>query len=97
MSEGEVSKIEENIINEKEVKEIKVLDEPRELKELQERIIIIEQALKTITEILENKISETSPQKQNVEEELGEKITELEKRVYDIESYLSRRRGALRR
>ncbi len=97
VSEGKVSKIEENIINEKEVEEIKVLDEPRELKELQERIIIIEQALKTITEILENKISETSLQKQNVEEGLGEKITELEKRVYDIESYLSRRRGALRR
>lgn len=88
--EKEVSRIQENIINEKK------LEESKELNELRERVDIIEQALKAITEILENKLSEVKPQSQN-EHEYVEKITELEKRVHDIESFLSRRRGPLRR
>lgn len=90
MLEKEVSRIQENIVKEKEV------DESIELNEIRERVEIIEQALKAITEILETKLSEINFQSQ-YEHENSKKITELEKRVFDIESFLSKRRGPLRR
>lgn len=97
--EKEVSKIEDNIKSEKEMREIKSLEdskEIRELKGLEERVTIIEQALKTITEILENNIVNSDSQVQNVDD-YREKIEILEKRVDDIEYFLSRRRGPIRR
>ncbi|WIV11322.1 hypothetical protein [Proteiniborus sp. MB09-C3] len=95
LSERDVSRIEDNLIDIKENKEMKEIEELKVklegIEELKERVTIIEQALKTITEILENKISETSSQNQNIDT-CEEKIIGIEKRVNDIEYFLSRRR-----
>lgn len=97
--EREVSEIQETIATENELEVIKEFEESTEqdeLEDLKERVEIIEQALKAITEILEIKLSEANSQTQNLDE-YDEKLTELEKRIFDVESYLSRRRGPLRR
>ncbi|MFA5524365.1 MAG: sialidase family protein [Tissierellales bacterium] len=93
MLDIEKNKIEDSVMTGREIKEKIPLDQS---KEIQERVTIIEQALKTISEILENKIVDSDFQVQIVYE-FKEKIEILEKRVDDIEYFLSKRRGPLRR
>jgi len=67
----------------------------KEIAELKEKVQMIEEAIKTITEILESKISEVNSHNQDGNKD--EIIAALEKRIGDIEQFLNRRRRGLLR
>ncbi|WP_352418404.1 hypothetical protein [Proteiniborus sp.] len=63
----------------------------KEIQELKEKVEVMEKALKTIAELIENKISESIIQEEESSKDI-EKIEDIEKRLLDIENYLNRRR-----
>lgn len=82
-----------NIIEDKIKDEISKFK--NEIEELREKVQMMEKAIETITEILESKITEANSQ--NQDDDKNEVIAALEKRITEIEYFLSRRRRGLLR